>query len=924
MRRAIRLFLFVGCLATLIAAAVGGTSSTGTQLGSKPELHPIAIVLEPAVPVERGQDVRITVQIINSGDEDAKQEFIIEFLRRRMGEDEGWIPFATRSQAGLPISVAVQAVPVEAVLSTTELLNPEETRATFEIRVVVDANDQVSEKDELNNEIRSTVTVQQSPLGKADLKPLDLRFPGATFPILPQNIGSNPIQIESEIKNIGERDASAFDVQFSYCQFNPLSTQCGQFVPFDSERLTGGLAQGGTLTVPAQLDPAPLGPGIFKVRVLVDPPTTDAPLGAIDERDEANNEIIGRLTIDGAELHPVGITFDSDLVRRSSEVKVRTQVENTGGASAEFSVIFKVNEVLFASTSLNLEGGRNDSGTAEGTLRTAELPFPPDGQGRIIVQISVEVDPDRRVPELDETNNSMSTQLTIHPALPPQAELHPKSITLTPSSPFEPETSCPQVQPDCNNLTVSSDIVNSGAQLDAEYVVQFAYRPRGQVRWNSFSITKLSAAGSREQSITGQLDLSDPTRFRPGVYEFRVLVDSDNRVPELDETNNELSATFTILGKADLVPRELQVAPQVVGRRATVQISLTVHNEGEKPSGAFEVQLLISRADKEGFDCPFTLEAELTPICVTPKSFGSLDLGAAIPVTFELDTTLVRPGNYQVVIAVDPPSQARPLGQVDEGLLGETNNLSMQLDLFITGPDLTFKEKPAPLELSQGQKATIRATIENQGSDPAGAFRVEFALRHVDEPQFRLPFDVQEFDGLDLNRPVVIEKELDILAQQLLPGKYEVRITIDPASDGRPFGQVEEQAEDNNQAWMDLVIVAPRDLADLSVRELTFTPSAPKTYQTIQVTAVIENRGTQQARDFLVSFIVKRPDGSEEEFGNADISQLQPGSLLTIGRRLAAGVAGNYLIRVVVDPTNSVKEQDESNNELSKTLFVSN
>ncbi|MCK4392736.1 hypothetical protein KAX17_07500, partial [Candidatus Bipolaricaulota bacterium] len=338
------------------------------------------------------------------------------------------------------------------------------------------------------------------------------------------------------------------------------------------------------------------------VSVLVDS------LDAIEEQDEANNDLTGTLTIQEFELHPVSLEFDKSHVRLDEEVTIYSRIRNTReGVVKTVEVGFYIDGQLFGEDTVG-PLGLNGEATAEVSLIPRNLwpgvnlqEYPKEHTIRVVV------DPHNRIHELDEANNAFSKSLTIFEEESKLPELHPESLELNPPSPIELGKA--------NALTVCSVVKNTGKARADGFGVQFSYRVKGSRRWKSIpcrdpvSCTELALDSGAELKAEGNLPI---VLLSPGIYEIRVAVDplqgcdttacSDiGKIEELDETNNELVTTFTLLSSRlpDLSPDPamgVEVAPSyMVKRGQTLRFLANIANLGDLAAGQFKVEFAYCR-----------------------------------------------------------------------------------------------------------------------------------------------------------------------------------------------------------------------------------------------------------------------------------------------------------------------------------------
>ena len=905
MRRTAWILAMVG-LASLTIGLIGQGSNGLAELTVR------KIVLEPPSAVTRGDVVAVHAWVMNTGERPAG-EFKAEFFYRRQNEGESWTSFYTVLIPNLPPSQQ-DLLEIRDDGHTIGLDTSSLDVGTYEIRVVADSNDLIPEWDKTNNELATTLTILPSRAGLPDLQPLSLSFDP------PTPAGGQLVVVSSEVANTGDQNASGFRVSFSVDDKE-----------FDSTILDG-LVAGATVDVRGALDPyaLQLGPGSHTVRVEVDSEAK------VDEQDEANNELVASLTIEGAELRPISLEFARSLVHLDEPVTVTSRVRNVGKAEAGVvEVAFLVDGVQFALANVGAIGPGAEA-TASGELLGSrpDLSLSPGTH-----EVRVVVDPHGLVAETDKTNNVASKSVSILPEERKLAELHPESLELNPPSPVESGKA--------DAVTVSSVITNTGRAEAKGFAVQFGYRVKGALRWETMpcrdaaGCDRLDLAPGAEMKVEGTFPVATVT---PGLYEVRVLVDPHQgcnlatcgdygRVEEIDETNNELVSTLTLLAARlpDLAldpTQPLVIAPSNTVRRGqTLRLTANLTNLGDADAGPFDV------------DFSYAYVPGLSPqagTSVAPQGVGAqapaftrfasvpnpgLAVGKSGTAQAVLETVDLRPGSYLIRVEIDPATSDRPLGRVTERV--ESNNI-VDTPVLIQGADLAptglVLDPPSPV--AAGQRVTLKALVTNVGVDPAGKFSVEFSWCETIDPTGPAPQVVchsvgsVSFPGMAVANPQQAESVLD--TSSLAPGEYAVRVVVDPDD------EVAEQNEQNNELLVPLVITgggAVGSGADLAPISLTFGPTGSWRER---VLAAVANQGKAAAGPFTVQFLYEYlpdfgPGTPAVVFHSERVAGLAPGQTASVQADLETLVleSGSYRITVVVDAGNEVAEANERNNSIS-------
>ncbi len=732
-------------------------------LASRPELHSTTLDFNPASPVRRGETARISTEIENTGESTAG-EFQVRFLwcKGEVAEcfdapESAWTLFGSALVPGLKRD---ERLLLERTLDTSALTldSQEEGRVTpYTIRVAVDLPDSVREEDESNNEIFSSLGITPSDLSLPELRPVTLTFnkplpldwgretsEGVTATVLVTNSGGStahassqaPIAVSFAYRRLGAKDWTEVPAK----EIEPIHKSLGIEEENNSATATADLV----------FDE----PGSYELRAWVDPKNE------LDEQNEENNQIIVGFSVKGSELHPSSIELGTAPVRQGDTISVASLVENTGEKTAtSFAVGFMIDERRFDTFSYSGEGLEEDQSVkAQGVLETKDLP-----PGAYTLRVFV--DPDDRVPELDEANNVISTPLLILTPLARRAELHPESLVLAPPSPVSAG----------QGVRASATIWNSGT-IDAErFQVELAASLDGGATWTPFALVEVpSLARGEKRVVEGHLAAAGPVAAR---YLVRTFVDSKNQVEEEDETNNLLVTSLSVGAptapgpiQANLTVSDLQASvpsPQ----RGPAQVCAEISNVGQGPAGEFLVE--------------FSYRPQAGPfIQFSTKSLPGLGPGQSVSLCETLDTTGLPLGSLEVKVAVDPANWVTELDETDNERIRTLAPTPLPQWADLT-PIAWRLDPPSPVD--QGTSALVCVKVANLGAGTAGPFTVSYAYSLTSY----VSFATATVPGLRGGGEIELCRALD--TSSLAPGTYAVRVTVDPDR------RVAEQNENNNE-----------------------------------------------------------------------------------------------------------------------------
>jgi subtilase family serine protease/outer membrane protein assembly factor BamB len=873
MAKSLKVLWLVGLIVSSAFAA-----STLSQAQSLPDLTIQSLTLSPPSPVGQGTIVRVSIEVGNIGDAPAGA-FSVELCWRRVDREE-CCGFASQEFSGLE---AKGKVTVEARIETANL-----TPGLYEITARADPDNRVSESDETNN--RASIQLEVLP-PKPELHPLSLAF----NPPSPVAHGQ-AVRVLSEIENTGESTAGGFRVEFLYRRGEGGWTSFGAISVPGLERAGRLLLEQALDTSTLELDPqAEL--TSFSIKVIVDPPTATRPEGEVAEQDETNNEILASLGVVRSklnlpELHPVSITFNRDLpLEWGRDLTATVLVVNTGGRRAEnIAVEFYYRPLgsgewqRFAAATILRLGieERDNSDTASGRLDVPGLGLEPGSY-----QLRVVVDPGNKINEQNEANNEMVTAFFIQ-----GSELLVQSLELEPQPAYQGDT-----------LTVASVVKNAGKKEAKRFTVGFFIDDR---RFDTFYYEDEEGLRQNETvKVQGKLETTD---LPPGSYTLRVFVDPENQIPELDESNNVISAPLEILPPkprlAELHPTGLTLEPPSPVRQGqVVRVSATIWNTGNIAASRFQVELAYSPDGQSWL--PFAVQ-----------EIPGLARGAKEIVEGRLPTAGLTLGvSYKIRVLVDPRNEVEELDETNNALI---TGLSLITPITPppTGANLTLKELwfSPPSPVAQGTAVQVCAEIANTGLGPAGEFQVEFLYRQDQVGAF-VPFASKALPGLEVSRSLTVCEVFTTAGLAL--GSYEIKVIADPAN------WILELDETDNELVRTLIISQPVPRPDLYPAGLSFDPPSPVAQgELVRVCVKVANLGSAAAGQFTVSFSYFLD--SYIQFATATVTGLGAGSQTELCRVLATSplVPGSYEIKIRIDPEDRVAEANEANNELSGYLTI--
>ena len=304
-------------------------------------------------------------------------------------------------------------------------------------------------------------------------------------------------------------------------------------------------------------------------------------------------------------------------------------------------------------------------------------------------------------------------------------------------------------------------------------------------------------------------------------------------------------------------------------------VNVTIKNLGEDNATNFNV----------------TLNSSGGPIGITTVPL--LEPGERLNVTFNWNPT---PGDYNLTAIVDPGYPNDNVVESNES----NNNLTIGVRVIQWRADLNVTSINLPVMPQNGSPVQINVTVKNSGNLDSG------------------PFNLTVYsNGSEVNTTMI---------PKLAPGEEMMKtLTWTPAKPGLynitaiadPENVVEESNESNNEviAWL-LVVKAPIYKPDIHVFNLTVSGNL-KQGGTVIINASVENLGNITATNVPISLHI-----NGKSVNNATIPLLNVNEVVTISFQVTLTDGGPTKVKIIADPENIIPEFNESNNEVSETVFV--
>lgn len=532
-------------------------------------------------------------------------------------------------------------------------------------------------------------------------------------------------------------------------------------------------------------------------------------------------------------------------------------------------------------------------------------------------EIVIAVDPDNWIPESNETNNHLVTNLVIRS---PQPELHPVRLEPVPAVPLAWGESA----------TLRTAIENSGDLAAGSFHVEFALLPIAWTdpstgeRWNITPVIGQSETGSlgnwtfglatevrsladavnaipsdawvpfsvlqipglaRDQSVeltgvlstgewlrtllttavvNGTLDSSIMTPFsademkqlQDGVttYAIRVSIRELVGTAEQDTANNELVSALSV------EPSVLEL-PELLPVSASFDQDLPLAWDDD-----VDVEVVVT--NRGGSSAPTIFGS--TSITV---SFSYRKQGATAWIPLEIktipqlgaeddtdtDSVDIRIDARPSQLNLSPGSYELRIVVDEANLIAERNehNNELIVGFSVQGTELHPVSLDLPPEpIHQGDTITVSALIENTGERSQRDFTVGFYIDDMRFDTFYYQAASLAEDGLEEDDRARVQGILD--TTDLPPETYSIRVIVDPDD------HVLEFDEGNNVIQSTLKLFPPEQrLAELHITQIEYAPTSPIPADgSLQISVTLRNDGNIAAETFQVELeLLYSPDG---------------------------------------------------------------
>ncbi len=339
---------------------------------------------------------------------------------------------------------------------------------------------------------------------------------------------------------------------------------------------------------------------------------------------------------------------------------------------------------------------------------------------------------------------------------------------------------------------------------------------------------------------------------------------------------NDTGNNSTVNEFPDLIIEDLSFNPVNPEPGQTVTITATIKNQGTASSGVTDVAY---------YSDGNSIGKSEVPEIVAGQS-------RQISLLWNLGTE----GTVEMTAKVD-----------EENLVVESNDENNQRTATLTVienplPDLIIEDiVPGSSAPQVGNLLNIALKIKNQGTAPSEAVMVRYYIDGV--------------AGQDINVSPLPAEESTSVVFSLTPdkeGQIEIGGLIDSGT------AVYESNETNNGLTKKVNILAIPP--DLTIESLSVNPEAPEPGENITFAVTVKNNGPGSSSRCELKYNIKGIN--ETSSGQTTVPALSAGGTSPITFFWTPTVEGQIEVKLTVDSGTVIREKDETNNELTKTVNV--
>lgn len=396
------------------------------------------------------------------------------------------------------------------------------------------------------------------------------------------------------------------------------------------------------------------------------------------------------------------------------------------------------------------------------------------------------------------------------------------------------------------------------------------------------SLIKTETISSLAGGASKTINFSDPT-LSPGVHTIRIIIDAADAITETDETNNDFTFTITVVAP-DLSITDVTASPTLMNNGTNTQFTAVIKNTG-KATGSFNVRFAVNGVQVGA-----------------KKNISGIGERGTATITSDAYTVTSNANTCGDVLEVFVDSD----GTVAES--SESNNkknipLSADLTPFQLPNEIGSASNPAIVRVNN--TGNFFPAIRNMGIRDAANMQVHYLLNGV---------VIAEETIANVKAGVAYAAHGTFSHMFSSTGDFVIRIVADSSN------TICESDESNNIGLYHIRVTDSKP--DLEVLSQFVSPSSlnPLPAQNITIVGTVRNAGGKVTTPNVMRFFVDDVQLGDDVPFNA----IQPGKDTTVQATLTYSslTQGVKVMKIVVDPAKTMDEENENNNEATRTLIV--
>jgi subtilase family serine protease len=694
------------------------------------------------------------------------------------------------------------------------------------ISVVVDPADELPESDETNN--RRDITKPEIPL--PDIAITNLR----TYPSTNLSPGMS-IQLIATLHNFGGATERGFVLHFSVADFSQQVWINGMGANEDRE---------------LEVTWWNISPGQHRLVATVDPQNV------VPETNKANNQATLTVDVSAPDLVAEGMEINPASFVSGTTVTVAVTVNISGAGRTLFPI-----PVSLLDNDVPVSEGQIDPGIPAGRRVIVRIPYQARPGER---RLKVVVDPDNRVPEPNENNNTQERTITVPvPDVAISAELLPSNPTT--GSPFY----------------VRGFVRNDGATTIVPFrvVAEVLDESDKIIATNSLWFSA-GMAGSASEN----LNFAFTRFFEMKKVRVKVVWEISN-FQDGNPANDEILLQLADVAPPDYAITGLDVQVQEpVGMGKTITFRITVTNRG----GSYRLP-----PDRQSFVQGIPIRVFVNDQLVATAAVGGLDTNATTTAitNWRIDRPLSNP---TVRVVLDPDRQFPDADRTNNETQTQLSFSVQKLDLRPVDVEIVPANRPA------GEWVNIQVRVRKEGTgDYLGPVPVRVIVDDVplwkNSPYLSLT-DASPEGIVGFN-------------WQVTPGnERKVQVIVDPDR------EVDEQDETNN--LLEKTVNYPAQAPDFVVESIDYSPKENvRQGDIVTFTVTVKNKGGAWA-----GYVPVRLQMNTGFYRDGGLWNFNAGESKTVQFQWQAAPGSDHQVTVEVDPWNDAPESDEANNRFVQLL----